>query len=147
MKEGKIYELAYLFVPTIPEEEIMAENNALKDLAAGFGATFISEESPTLIDLAYQMERDIANKKHKFTSGYFGWMKFELDAEKVAELQEEVARKDNLIRFMIIRTVRENTLAPKKPKTDGRPRSKKEDGEEMNAGEVDKKIEEITTEA
>ncbi len=149
-KEGKIYELAYLFVPTLPEEESMAEHTALKELAASFGASAVAEEAPKLMELAYQMERDISNKKHKFTSGYFGWMKFELDPEKVAEFKDEVSRKDTIIRFMIIRTTKESTMAPKKPKTEGRVRGKKEDGTEpeaMNKEEVDKKIEEMAVAA
>ncbi|MCU0660227.1 MAG: 30S ribosomal protein S6 [Candidatus Pacebacteria bacterium] len=146
-----VYELSYLIVPDVAEEDVVSEMTALKDQASRFGASFISEEAPKYIDLAYQMERDIANKKHKFNNGYFGWVKFELPPEKVAELNEELARSDKLIRFMIISTVKENTMAPKKaPRAEGRTRTgKKEEGEEteeeMSTEEVDKKIEEMAT--
>ena len=154
-ESGNVYELGYLLVPSIPEENSITEMTALKDSAASFGAVFISEEAPKFIDLAYQMERDIANKKHKFTNGYFGWIKFELAPDKVVLLNEALARNDNLIRFIIISTVKENTIAPKKaPRpTEGRARTDKKDGEEesqaepMSTEEVDKKIEEMATAA
>ena len=151
-EDANVYELAYLLVPSIVEEELVAEAAALKDAVAAFGASFVSEEAPKLIDLAYQMERDIANKKHKFNNGYFGWMKFELDPAQVALLNESLGRNDKLIRYMIISTVAESTIAPKKaPRTaDGKPRTKKEgeeEGEAMSAEEVDKKIEEMATAA
>lgn len=152
-ESANVYELSYLIVPDVTEEDVMTEMTALKDLTERFGAVFISDEAPKYIDLAYQMERDIANKKHKFNNGYFGWMKFELSPEKVAELNEELARSDKLIRFMIISTVKENTMVPKKaPRTEGRGRTGKkegdeETGEQMSTEEVDKKIEEMATAA
>jgi ribosomal protein S6 len=113
-EDANVYELAYLLVPSITEEELAAETTALKDAVATFGAEFIADEEPKLIDLAYQMERDIANKKNKFTNGYFGWVKFNLDPAQVAPLNESLGRNDKLIRFMIISTVAESTIAPKK---------------------------------
>jgi ribosomal protein S6 len=152
-EDTNVYELGFLLVPSIAEENVVAEMTVLKDAAARLGASFLSEEAPKLIDLAYQMERDIANKKHKFNTGYFGWVKFELAPEKVAVLNEELGRMDTLIRFLLISTVRENTMTPKKaPKTEGaRVRTGKKDGEEedesMSTEEVDKKIEEMATAA
>ncbi len=158
MKEaGKIYELAYLFVSTIPEENIAAEEGALKEMLSNVGAVAIGEDFPRLISLAYEMEKTIANKKQKFDSGYFGWIKFELDPENISKLDEELKRKENIIRFLIIKTVRENTMSSKKPivrESKARPAPKKEDGEiaseeaaPINKEEVDKKIEELVATA
>lgn len=158
MKEaGKIYELAYLFVPTIPEENIAAQAGNLKEMLAGLGAVSIGEDFPKLIPLAYQMEKTISNKKQKFDSGYFGWIKFELDPENAVKLDEDLRRKENILRFMIIKTVRENTMSRKTPAVrESRERRtvKQENGEvasgeaaPINKEEVDKKIEELVATA
>ena len=158
MKEaGKIYELAYIFVPTIPEENIPAEAGNLKEMLAHLGAIAIGEDFPKLIPLAYEMEKTISNKKQKFDSGYFGWFKFELEPENAIKLDEDLRRKENIIRFMIIKTVRENTMPRKMPIfRDSRARTapQKKAGEivseeavPINKEEVDKKIEEMVAAA
>lgn len=112
---GNVYELAYLFVPTIPEDKILGSFGDLKALVDGFGGIAIAEEMPRLITLAYEMSRIINNKKTYFDTGYFGWLKFELDPAQVAEINAKLSRDESIIRFMIISTTRENTIASKKP--------------------------------
>lgn len=112
---GNIYEIAFLYVPTITEEEIAGRFGDAKALLEKEGAVFISEDMPRATPLAYEMSRTIANKKTWFDHAYFGWVKFELDPAKVAEVKNVLARNEEIIRFMIVRTVRENTIASKKP--------------------------------
>jgi ribosomal protein S6 len=118
-KEAKmtVYEVGYLLVPTIAEENVGGEVTALKDMLASKGAQFISDEFPKMMELAYEMARDIANKKNKFTTGYFGWVKFELPTANAIEVKETIARNESIIRFLMIKTVRENTLSPKRTYT------------------------------
>lgn len=52
-----IYEVGYLLVPTIAEENVGGEVTTLKDNLSSNGASFISEEFPKFIDLAYEMSR------------------------------------------------------------------------------------------
>ncbi len=113
-KENRIYELGYLFVPSIAEESVAGEATALKDLILSFGALPISEEYPKLINLAYEMETVVNNKKEHFETGYFGWFKFELDPEKVSSLEAKLKLSPKLIRFLLVKTVRENTMAGKR---------------------------------
>ena len=108
-----IYELAVLFVSTIPEEAIAGRFGDLKATLEKSGAVFISEDMPRPIELAYEMSRIIANKKTWFDHGYFGWVKFELDAAQVAEIKPILERNEEIIRFLIVRTVRENTVTGK----------------------------------
>ncbi len=151
---NRVYELGYLFVPGILEENVAAEATALKDLVLSFGALPISEEYPRLIELAYEMEATINNKKEYFTTGYFGWLKFDLDPEKVAALHDKLALSDKLIRFLLIKTVRGSTMSSKRPygrDTKRRTTTKAEDGTtvppaEINKEEIDKQIEALVSE-
>lgn len=150
-KDARVYELAYLFVPLLTEETVAASFGNLKALLEKHGATFINEEMPKMIELAYQMSRIIENKKTWFDNGYFGWLKFEIDPSAIALIEETLKRDEQLIRFMTLKTVRENTMANKKPmreyrkrgveKTEGAP-----DAVPMNKEEVDKQIDALVTE-
>lgn len=115
-KETKmsVYEVGYLLVPTIAEENVGGEVTALKDMLSEHGAQFISDEYPKLIELAYEMSRTVANKKAKFTSGYFGWVKFEIPTANILKVKEVLDLNESIIRFLLIKTVRESTLAPKR---------------------------------
>ncbi len=145
--ENRVYELGFLFVPTIPEENIAGEFTALKDVIEASGAKVISEEMPRYMELAYTMERVIANKTSKFGYGYFGWIKFELDPASLVTLKEACAMNEKLIRFLLVKTVRESTLASKKSFTGAGAGSKKrapaKAGEapvEINKEEIDREI-------
>lgn len=151
-KDGKIYEIAYLFVPTIDESQIAGKFGDLKALLEKEGATFVAEEMPKMIDLAYTMHRVIANKKIRFNNAYFGWIKFELDPANVAALKPTLDRNEEVLRYMIIKTVRENTIASKKPMGASMMRRRapeKKEGEEaapINPEELDKQIEALVEE-
>jgi ribosomal protein S6 len=143
----RVYELGYLLVPSITEENVAGEATALKDIILSFGALPISEEYPKLMGLAYDMEAVINNKKEHFETGYFGWFKFELAPEQLALLESKLKLSDKLIRFLLIKTVRESTMASKRPF--GRDFKRRTDAKrdptappvEINKEEIDKQIE------
>ncbi len=145
-KEGRVYELGYLMVPSIEEKDLAAEVGNLKSQIDATGATTISEEYPKPITLAYEMTKVISNKNTYFTNGYFGWMKFECDPAQAVKLGEELKRHEKLIRFLLIKTVRENTMASKRPfnaRQDSKRRPGKKDDEpkvEINKEEIDREI-------
>ncbi len=116
-KEAKlgVYEVGYLMVPSIAEEGLGAEVTVFKDSLTEHGVTFISDEYPKMIELAYEMARSIANKRQKFSYGYFGWVKFECKPESAKVIKEMLDKNEKLIRYIIVKTVRENTMSPKRP--------------------------------
>ena len=156
----RVYELGYLLSPAVGDENLPKTFGDLKAGIEKHGAIFISEDYPKLIPLAYEMERNIANKKNKFTNAYFGWMKFEVDPGAVAAIEKDLKLNDLLVRFLFIKTVRENTLASRRTQGFGRRRMirKTEDGEnsgaetkkeepkvEVSSEAIDQKIDELIT--
>lgn len=111
---SKVYELGYLLVPSIPEEDLGINYGNIKDLVASFGGQVISDEMPKRIPLAYTMQKVISNVRNKFNMAYFGWTKFTMDSNKVLELKKKLDLDANLIRFLILKTVKENTIATKR---------------------------------
>lgn len=153
-KKMSVYEVGYLFVPTLAEENVGGEVTRLKDSISKFGCTFISDEYPKLIDLTYEMTRSISNKKAKFTQGYFGWVKFEMAREDALKAKIVLDQDESIIRFIMIKTVRENTLAPKrtytkdanKKRSPSKTSSKEEPKEEIDEETIDDDIEALVVE-
>lgn len=145
-KEKRVYELGYLLVPTMALEEVPAAYTGLKDLVSSFGGEFITDEMPKMIPLAYSMVKIVSNARNKFDSAYFGWMKFYMDTEHVRELKKKLDLDPSIIRFLILKTVKENTLASKRyvgRDSAYRKNLPKKDGGEVvpiNREEIDKEI-------
>ena len=158
-KDSKVYEVGFLLVPTLSEEEVPAVYGDMKELVASLGGEVISDEMPKMINLAYTMSKTIQNINNKFDTAYFGWTKFFMDADKIADLKKKLDFDPKVIRFLIIKTVKENTVASKKfASREGLKRkspaaTKKEEGAEVaeapveiNKEEVDKEIDAMVAE-
>lgn len=145
--DSRIYEVGYLLLPTLPEENIGKECGNLKEQIGSFNGEVISDGIPKMIPLVYSMEKVTANVRSKFNSAYFGWIKFAMDPEKVLELKKNLSQNPQLIRFLIFKTVKESTVAIKRFARDityHRPTvSKKRDqtAVPINKEEIDKEIE------
>ena len=140
-----VYEVGYIMVPTIAEENLGGEVTSFKDMFLENGAVFISDEYPKLIELAYEMSRSINNKKQKFSYGYFGWVKFECTTGEAKIIKEILDKNEKLVRFLMIKTVRENTMSVKRSysKQEGgrrRPIQKHEESTPINEETIDKEI-------
>ncbi len=140
-----IYEVGYIMVPSIPEENLGGEVSSFKDSLAEMGATFISDEYPKMIELAYEMSRSIANKKQKFSYGYFGWVKFECSTTAGKMIKDALDKNEKLVRYLMIKTVRESTMSTKRPygNKDGykrRSAAKVEETLPINEETIDKEI-------
>ena len=107
---ANVYEVSYLFLPSIAVEQIISKTVVLKNMLISFGAEIISDENPVLVDLAYAMTKVIHTTRHKVWAGYFGWIKFEISSEAVLSVKKALDTNDEIIRYLIVKTVRENTL-------------------------------------
>lgn len=147
--DSQVYEVGYLLTPTISEENLPVSYGNLKELIASFSGNIISDDMPKMINLAYPMFKTLQNVRSKFDAAYFGWIKFSMAREKILELKKKLELDPNIIRFLLIKTVKENTIAAKRfmhRDTARRkfPTIKKEESEEavaINKEEVDKEIE------
>ena len=145
--EMRVYELGYLIVPSISEEELPKKVGELRGVLEKAGGVFVADEHARKIPLAYEMTKVINNVHVRFNEAYFGWMKFECDPSKVRGIEDEVKADLDVIRSLLFKTVRENTLAQKRILKDGPRRktyTKREEAPvEINKEEVDKKIDEL----
>jgi len=74
----------------------------------------LADGYPKLIELAYPMRKAVANVWHTYTKGHFGWVKFEMAASETAALKEKLDQNKKVIRFLFIKTSREDTMSQKR---------------------------------
>lgn len=152
-----IYEIGYLILPTVAEEKLAPEVSKLKEILEEVKAEVISDEYPVLISLEYEMVKRIDTKNMRFSQGYFGWVKFEAQPEDVEAIKKQFDLNKVILRYLIISTVRENTINSKKPlvsslvsRSSRTPKVVVEDAlpmdEEVVDQEIDKLVEDVVVE-
>lgn len=122
-----IYELSYILLPSLAESEISSSVDSLKRNISELDGAFVSSEDPVLIDLAYSMVKVTPTSRAKVDSGYFGWMKFELSVSEVEKIKIKLDETAEVVRYLLIKTVRENTLLNGKMKFHKEERKKDEE--------------------
>jgi len=112
--ESRVYEVSFVFDNKLDETAALEKGNALKQSIATLGGSFISEETPYLRELAYEMIRVQNNVNVRFTEGYFGWIKFEMDPSGVKQIEKNLREDEQVVRFIVVKTVSENTVFTKR---------------------------------
>jgi ribosomal protein S6 len=144
VSDNSVYEVGFHLVPDITEEKLPEAFGNIKEVLTKSGATVISEEFPKLTTLAYTMEKTINNKIERFRDGNFGWIKFEVEGAEIAKIDAALRLRTDVIRHLIVTTVRENTIASKRaPSVRRRTTEGGEatDAPEMSKAEIDREIE------
>ncbi len=145
----KVYEVGFHIAPFVGEENVPHEVSLVKNVLDSVGAEIISEDFPRLKVLVYPISKVIKGDKKICSEAYFGWIKFEVSSDKIESVKADIEKIESIIRFLVIATVRENTLyASKILKEKGEVKEKKEGDkkevkEEVNEAELDKSIEDL----
>jgi ribosomal protein S6 len=148
MREPRVYEIGYHVLPTVSEEARRNVVLAMEKIIMDAGGLKISSADPEVKDLAYSMEKIIDNKRADYTRAYFGWIKFDVTPEKVAEIKTALEGMNELLRFVLLGTLREDTSAaakinaprthkPKSVPAEDVPNPSKEESESESAEVVD----------
>ncbi len=112
--EPRVYELGYHLIPTLSVEQIPTASGAVRGMIERISKEIISEELPVFIDLAYQIVKTVEHKNKRFDDAYFGWIKFEATPEGIATLEETLKGDGNVLRYLVVKALRENTFISKK---------------------------------
>lgn len=152
---SKVYEIGYLIVSSVAEEHVGQEADQVRSIVTNGGGSVISEEAPHREQLAYTMRvKQVSGGYKSYDQAYFGWVKFEADASKVEGMKKQIEVLPNMLRMILITTVRENTYLGKRapaiaatlaPKREAAPVEKK-DVPAATVEEMDKSIDEMVKE-
>ena len=86
MSKKVIYEIGYLMIPHISDDNILTEVANIKAILEKEEANFLSGNEPKLIDLAYPISKIFGAEKQTFEKAYFAWMKFEVEVDKLVNV-------------------------------------------------------------
>ncbi len=109
--EEKIYEIGYHLISSISEENLPKEVEKIKDYLAKEKAAIISEGNASLRPLAYPIKKAFQGTYKVFDKAYFGFIKFEMgEGGDITKIDEKLKNNENVLRYIIVNTVRENTM-------------------------------------
>lgn len=104
----QVYELGYLVLPSIPEENLPQVVDSIKKIIAGAGGRDFDGEMPFKRSLAYSMSKVVGASKYVVDDAYIGWLKFEMEPSSVNEVKEGVEKMSEILRFLLIKAPRES---------------------------------------
>ncbi|MBI4132632.1 MAG: 30S ribosomal protein S6 [Candidatus Sungbacteria bacterium] len=105
--EVRNYEITYLIHPDIAEDEVFGQ--------AGKITSFVQEAHGLVGRIGEPKKRRLAYPIKKFRDAYFGWTKFTIVPERIAEIEKKLALEKNFIRYLIVEDA-------KRPPLEFRPR-------------------------
>lgn len=150
-----IYEVGFHLVPTIAEDGVGAAVEKIRKII-GDDAEIISEGYPQKMTLAYVIERAAQGRREKYGESWFGWIKFAQKREKMPAIEAALNASREVLRSLIIETVREDIVPPKaravfasdrlEGETIKKPAAPQEKAAPVSEAELDKSIDAITQE-
>lgn len=109
-----VYELGYHIVSSTPEGSLGSTVASVHGAIESRGGVFVADEFPKETALAYEMVKVSVGKRERHTKSYFGWFKFEANPSEARAILSAVEAMPAILRAILLKTVRENTLIGKR---------------------------------
>lgn len=109
-KEAIVYELGYLVLPSVTEDNIPKVVSTIVSTIEKAGGKTLDSELPFLETLAYSMSKTVGARKYVVNEAYIGWMKFEAEPSAVEEIKAGIEKIEEILRFLLIKAPRETTF-------------------------------------
>ena len=155
----RVYEIGYHISSNVKEDALEKVVGGIRAQIEKAGGSFIAEGAPSLTRLSYGIEgpqEGEGAKRIMHDRAYFGWIKFESSVAGAHALETALKNNADLIRFILFRTVREDTRAKMKPPTlrevkrtdviKAAPRRAEEAAAPVSEEELEKALQDLTAE-
>lgn len=111
------YEIAFVISPSLEEANASTVSKEIQAMVTKYGGRVVDGEEPRLRRLSFPMYKVINGQKIAATTGYFAWTKFEISSESGSEAAQSIGKElksiNELLRFLVVKTVKEKTYTPK----------------------------------
>lgn len=147
--DNLVYEVGFHLLPIVDESNVATETLGIRSIIEENGGVIITDEIPKMVALAYDISKVVDTKRQKFSKAYFGWVKFEMDPSKILNVKNKFDVLVNVLRFIIVKTVKEDTMHVHKIPMFKKENTKEEKGEtlvekpKVSEAELDKSIDEL----
>lgn len=105
-----VYELGYLVLPSIAEDNLSSVVATIKSIISKAGGTEIAGEDPFMQDLAYTMNKTVGASRYVVNEAYIGWIKFDATPEAVLSIKTQVEGMGEILRSLLVKAPRETTF-------------------------------------
>ncbi len=112
----QVYEIGYLLLPSINEDQVLETVAKLKALVAKAGGVEIDGEAPFRYPLSYNMTKVVGASRYVVNEAYIGWMKFEVEPAQVLEIKAAVEKIEEVLRSLLLKVPRETRFSFAKAK-------------------------------
>ena len=106
------YELAYHVLPTVADGEVGDVRDRIAAAITDHGGSIFDEEAPERFDLAYDIDKYLEGKHRKFSSAYFGWIRFRAERTQIESLTEVIDGDKSLLRHLLIKLTKTEEAMP-----------------------------------
>ncbi len=106
------YEFAFHILPTVAEGEVKEVVEKFKAQITKAGGEIFDQEEAKRFDLAYDIEKYLEGRNRKFSSAYFGWIRFHLYGAKLEGLTEEIDSNKELLRYLLVKLTKVEEANP-----------------------------------
>jgi ribosomal protein S6 len=144
--EEQVYEVGFHIVPTVDEGRLQEVLGKIKEYLVEKSAKVISEDFPKLRPLAFNIAKEAQGNSQKYNKAYFGSLKFEVSNEAIPEINKAMKNDPEVLRFLIVKTVKENVVFYSKNQEATREEGSDKEVKpvkEMSTEDIDKSIEEL----
>lgn len=107
-ESSKLYELGFHIVGTIDSNKVASVIDEIKSLITNHHGDIVREGEVREMTLAYTMVKHVAGVNKKYNQSFFDWIKFTMSPEDVVNLKTAVDSNENIIRFIIVKTVNDD---------------------------------------
>jgi ribosomal protein S6 len=111
-KEFVAYEFAFHILPTIAEGEVPSVVEILKQHITQAGGEIFDEEVAQRFDLSYDIVKYLEGKHRKFSSAYFGWVRFKLGGAGITALTEHLDDSKEVLRYLLVKLTKVEEAHP-----------------------------------
>jgi ribosomal protein S6 len=106
------YEFAFHVLPTVAEGEVPNVVEILKSHITKASGEIFDEETAQRFDLSYDISKYLEGKHRNFSSAYFGWVRFRLEAAKLAEVTEHIEGTKEVLRYLLVKLTKVEEANP-----------------------------------
>jgi ribosomal protein S6 len=113
-ESSKLYELGFHIVGTIDSNKVASVIDEIKNLIQTHHGDIVREGEVREMTLAYTMIKHVAGVNKRYSQTFFDWIKFNMNTEDVANLKSALDLNENIIRFILLKTVNDDAHSTSK---------------------------------
>lgn len=113
-ESSKLYELGFHIVGTIDSNKVASVIDEIKSLIQTHHGDIVREGEVRETTLVYTMVKHVGGVNKKYNQSFFDWIKFNMNTEDVANLKSALDLNENIIRFILVKTVNDDAHSTSK---------------------------------